>query len=98
MFRFARAHGVELRGRALFSSEADRPKPMLKRRVSFDEAPLLGDNTPPNSSPSVGVCSVESAQVLYMQHMVPVVPNQIPSPTPGSNASNGSNSSEEAGG
>ncbi|CAE7474773.1 Dclk1, partial [Symbiodinium sp. KB8] len=54
-------------------ADADRPKPMLKRRVSFDE-------------------------VLYMQHMVPVVPNQIPSPTPGSNASNGSNSSEEAGG
>ncbi|CAE7940893.1 unnamed protein product, partial [Symbiodinium necroappetens] len=53
-------------------ADADRPKPMLKRRVSFDE-------------------------VLYMQHMVPVVPNQIPSPTPGSNASNGSNSSEEAG-
>ncbi|CAE7807903.1 unnamed protein product [Symbiodinium sp. CCMP2592] len=53
-------------------ADADRPKPMLKRRVSFDE-------------------------VLYMQHMVPVVPNQIPSPSPGSNASNGSNSSEEAG-
>ncbi|CAE7561999.1 CMK1 [Symbiodinium sp. CCMP2456] len=55
-------------------ADVDRPKPMLRRRVSFDE-------------------------VLYMQHMVPVVPNQIPSPTPGSNASpDGSNSSEEAAG
>ncbi|CAE7275338.1 unnamed protein product [Symbiodinium pilosum] len=48
-------------------AEADRPKTMLKRRVSFDE-------------------------VLYMQHMVPVVPNQLPaaaaSPSPKSSPAN----------